>query len=190
MSKAELSAVVFDREDFPLSPHVLEYVAYEEPHRIVIVGQSPLQNQFNEFVVKFPECEQVLFPHLSGGSHTMKVHVSGHGADPIINFDVYNNQTAHIVDTVQMAQGDFISRFVLELGNLPKEEMIKREESWSVDYLKGVFGGKLEGDDTFWYQFNGVLDVALLPVNIRMDRLRSGLPDKPFTVQTQNAELN
>ncbi len=190
MSKAELSAVVFNREDFPLSPHVVEYVAYEQADSIVIVGQSLLQDQFNEFVVRFSEQEQASLPHLSGGSHTMKIHVSGHGADPIINFDIHNNQTAHIVDTVQMSQGDFITRFVVELGNLPQDEMMRQEEPWSVDYLKGVFGEKLEGNDAFWKQFNGSLDVALVPVNIRMDRLRSGLSDKSFVIQTQSVGLN
>lgn len=58
------------------------------------------------------------------------------------------------------------------------------ETAWSAQWVQmNVFGEEIQAESKFWRKFMGDLDVALAPINAKMELLSRGIADKPRRIE-------
>lgn len=199
-----ITAVNYDKSVFPMSPHMLSYSIYDAPEALVIEvnGDHSLVDNFSCAVDRDTKA---VIRGLQGDSYTMEVSVEGEKEKPTITFSMVNSTTGETDRTFKMDQSEFLETYrpayvawCLENSGFINdftapmefwtEEMFAMgqefETQWSIKFLKDkVFGDAIEAPEKFWAIFTRDLDVALMPINIEMERAREGEPEKPWEIE-------
>jgi hypothetical protein len=187
----KLTAIQYDSSKLPLSPHVLEYTAFDASEAIVfradVVEPELLRDSFNEFVVRVPEGQQVDLLNVPQGEYAMLVSIEGNAERPIVIFDFQDVNSGEVYQGVRMDQAQFISDFALVTYGMEPSESEVIEMPWSIEYMKDVLGADIRADKEFWSKLAGDLDVVLMPINIQMEMASQGKPYKPVKVDKSQA---
>jgi len=187
----KLTAIYYGDKKMPLSPYVADYVAYDTKGAFVfqvnVIERAALSDNFNEFLVQFPDEHCAVILSLPKGNYTMNVSIDGTPLKPIVVFEFQNNNTGEVYPCICMDNAKFVEEFDRNAIGKSGVELEIFEMSWSTEYLKMLFSGHIEGSEEFWTKFTGDLDVALMPVNLQMTMIQQGSPYKPVIVDKSQA---
>lgn len=200
MTKNRITALLFDDTTFPFSPHYKEFDIREELNRIVVTGYDKKPKQDDDFMVEFARREEAYAPLLPDGEY----HILARMLSPIdqvpknkadqfkIEFSFYNTATNKIEAAATIDAKDYLESYAayFNAAGRPdpnKPEMQNRaeelEKQYSLNYMKKAFGQLIQGNDAFWTQFYGSIDIATAPVNMEISLARDGVAPKPIVVK-------
>ena len=186
-----LTALQYDSATMPLSPCVTYYEAFDRGSRYVFeaktIERAALRDDFNEFLIQYPEAHHPSLGLLDQGNYTMLVSVEGSPLRPIVVFDFQNNSTGEVFEGVRMDNVAYIEEFAKAGQGKSSFELGVFEMAWSIEYLKKMFGQHVEGTEEFWTKFTGDLDVAMMPANLQREMMLQGVPYKPVIVDKSHA---
>ncbi len=194
MSNNKVTALIFDKSTFILSPHYESYVSFVEDEKIVFLGINKEKCE-DDFTVEFTGQEKCHAPLLSDNKEYVLMARILEGDDQYkISFALFQKNSPIIeAEVILDAQDYFISyskKFARVAHHISSiEEATKFETDFSVRYLKKLFANIINGNDAFWEKLHSSIDTATAPLNaaITID-ITSALP-LPMVVRKEKSSV-
>ncbi len=180
---ALLTALEFDKEAYPLSPHMVKFTIHEEFKRVVVTGYGDTA-QANNFTVPLSHKPQLT--DRPEGSYSLLVTKDGKDNSPIVVFSAKDLRSGALEPLHRMPLRNFLSDFeAAYLSRRDAQPDAVFETEWTAAYLQARLGHAIEGDKPFWRRLHKELDMAIVPLNARLAMLDQQINSKELVIQTK-----
>jgi hypothetical protein len=182
---AQLAAIEFDKNAFPLSPHMQCFTVREEFRRIVVTGYGDV-SMATSFNVPL-EDDRPSLKDQPDGAYSLLVTAEGRDISPIIVFSLKDLRSGELEQINRMSFRQFISDF--EMAYMERNDMLPDdifETAWTAAYLQKRMGHAIEGNNAFWAKLHEELDMAIVPLQTRMIMQSQRSASKEMIIQTRD----